>query len=99
VAERAEIHEHRMDHGVMRMRQVTGGVEVVASKKIVFEPGGLHVMLIGLKHPLKEGESFPLTLRFQKAGVEQVTVAVQKPGAMGPRDGRSEAHDTHTPGS
>src|SRR5215469_11534765 len=44
----------------------------------------LHTMAMGLNAPLREGQSFPLTLTFEKAGVRGVTVAVEKPGAAGP---------------
>jgi periplasmic copper chaperone A len=48
----------------------------------VMKPGSMHVMLIGLKHPLARGDSFPLTLRFEKAGEQTVSVHVEKIGAM-----------------
>ena len=41
-------------------------------------------MLTGLNGPLREGQSFPLTLTFEKAGTREVTVAIEKPGASGP---------------
>ena len=56
-------------------------VDVPAGGKTALEPGGLHVMLIGLKAPLKEGDKFPLTLTFAKAGKVDVEVIVEKPGA------------------
>jgi copper(I)-binding protein len=43
----------------------------------------MHIMLLGLTHPLLAGQSFPLTLHFEKAGMREVTVAVAKVGAMG----------------
>ena len=49
----------------------------------MLEPGKMHLMLIGLKAPLKVGESFPVTLTFEKAGAINVTVSVEKPGATG----------------
>jgi copper(I)-binding protein len=59
-------------------------IEVTPGAPIVLQPGGLHVMLIGLKAPLKEGERFPLTLTFERAGTIEVEVVVEKLGAMGP---------------
>jgi periplasmic copper chaperone A len=44
----------------------------------VFQPGGLHVMLLDLKAPLKEGEHFPVTLTFEKAGQVTISVAVRR---------------------
>jgi copper(I)-binding protein len=79
-AEKTELHSMTMEGNVMRMRQVEG-VDVPAGGKAALEPGGLHVMLIGLKAPLKEGDKFPLTLTFAKAGKVDVEVIVEKPGA------------------
>jgi len=86
VAARAELHAHENDHGVMRMHPVDG-VAVQPGAPTVLKPGGVHVMLLQLKHPLKQGETFPLTLRFEKAGDREVAVQVEKPGAAGPRHG------------
>jgi urease accessory protein len=90
-AERAELHAHLHDGGVMRMRKVEA-VEVHAGEPTVLAPGGLHVMLTGLAKPLKEGDRFPLTLSFEKAGEKTVQVAVLKVGAAGPAHG---VHGTH----
>ncbi len=81
VAKRVELHQHLMNDGVMQMRQVKE-VQVAPGDPTVMEPGGLHVMLIGLKAPLKEGAHFPLTLTFKEAGEITVTVAVGSVGAM-----------------
>ncbi|RXZ44436.1 copper chaperone PCu(A)C [Crenobacter cavernae] len=75
-AARAEIHEHVHDKGVMRMRQVSGGVKIAPGGTVRFEPGGYHLMLNKLSSPLKAGERFPLTLEFAKAGKVKVEVAV-----------------------
>ena len=58
-------------------------IDVKPKGQTMLKPGGLHVMLIGLKQPLKQGESFPLTLTFEKAGELDVSVVVEKAGAMG----------------
>ena len=65
------------------MRRIDG-VDVDPGATAVFAPGGLHIMLIKLKAPLKEGESFPLTLTFEKAGSMEVEAMVAGAGAMGP---------------
>lgn len=75
VADRAELHLHEMEGGVMKMRHVQV-VEVPAKGTVSFEPGRLHVMLIGLKKALVAGESFPLTLEFDTAGTIDVTVEI-----------------------
>jgi hypothetical protein len=82
-AQKAEIHEMSMDGNVMKMRLVDG-VDLPAGQAVTLKPGGYHIMLSGLAKPLKEGDSFPLTLNFAKAGARQVTVSVAKVGAMGP---------------
>ena len=74
VAERVEIHAHSMADGVMRMRPVDA-VEVPSGTSVEFAPGGLHIMLIGLKGKLDAGGQFPLTLVFRDAG--EVTLQVQ----------------------
>ncbi len=75
IAQSVELHTMRMDGDVMRMRQLDS-VDVPAKQSVEFKPGGMHVMLIGLKTPLKVGNSFPMTLRFEKAGSVSVNVRV-----------------------
>jgi hypothetical protein len=80
VASKAELHESYDDAGVMKMRAV-GPLSVAPGKPIVLQPGGYHIMLIDLVHALKQGDSFPITLRFAKAGAVTVTAMVAKAGA------------------
>jgi len=68
---------------VMEMRPITS-FDIPAGQPVTLKPGGEHIMLMGLNGPLREGQSFPLTLTFEKAGAREVTVAVKKPGAAGP---------------
>ena len=88
VAGRVELHTHEMDGGLMKMRHIDS-VEVPARGAVTFKPGGLHVMLIGLKTPLVAGERFPLTLEFENAGAIDVMVEVtnQEPAAHGDHGG------------
>jgi periplasmic copper chaperone A len=87
VAAKAELHTHIETNGVMQMREVDGGLALPAGQVVELKPGGpLHVMLIELNQKLKAGDSFPLTLTFEKAGVRDVTVKVERLGAMGPTD-------------
>ena len=68
---------------VMEMRQVDA-IELPAGKKVELKPGGLHVMFIGLKAPLKVGDKVPVTLKFEKAGELKVDFAVtNKPAEAG----------------
>ncbi|MDM8348143.1 copper chaperone PCu(A)C [Pseudomonas sp. sp1636] len=75
-AGKAEIHEHVHAAGLMKMQQVQS-VAVPAAGEVRFEPMGYHVMLFNLKQQAKDGERFPLTLIFEKAGAVEVDVAVQ----------------------
>ena len=86
VARQAEPHRMVTEDGRMTMRPA-GVVEVASGGRVVFEPGGLHLMLMGLAEPLREGESFPLTLRFEDGAPVTVTVPVLAIGAKGPEDG------------
>lgn len=82
-AERVELHTHGMRDGVMRMRRIEA-VSVPGNKAAELKPGGDHVMLMGLKGPLKRGSTFPLTLSFERAGTITVPVAVRPITARGP---------------
>jgi hypothetical protein len=82
VADKLQIHEMKVENGVMQMRQLTGGLPIPAGGSVVLKPGSYHVMLIGLKKPLKAGETLPLTLTFEKAGNISLTVPIQAVGAM-----------------
>jgi len=73
-----EIHEMKMDAGVMKMSAIDA-LAVPAGKTVELKPGGYHVMLMDLKQPLKEGETVPLTLTFEdKAGRKQ-TLEIKAP--------------------
>jgi copper(I)-binding protein len=83
VAKKAELHTMSMQGMVMKMRPISG-VDIPADQPVSLKPGGEHIMLMGLNQPLREGQSFPLTLDFEKAGPRAVTVTVEKAGAKGP---------------
>ncbi|MEC9345796.1 MAG: copper chaperone PCu(A)C [Pseudomonadota bacterium] len=80
IAGRLELHTHINDGGVMMMRPVDR-IEVPAHSTVSLEPGGMHIMLIGLKRKLEDGERVPLVLVFEKAGRVAVELAVEKMGA------------------
>jgi periplasmic copper chaperone A len=81
VAKKVELHTMEMAGMVMKMRPVAA-LDIPAGQPVALKPGGEHIMLIGLKQPLREGQSFPLTLNFEKAGAQNVSVTVEKAGAM-----------------
>ena len=82
ISDRVQLHTTVMEDGVMRMRHVEGGIEVPAGGMAELKPGGFHVMFMGLKQPLAEGDSFPVTLVFERAGTVTVDVTVGAAGAM-----------------
>jgi periplasmic copper chaperone A len=77
-ASRVEIHTMAVDaQGVMRMREVDG-IALAPKSAVKMRPGiGLHLMLLGVKEPLKPEARFPLTLRFEHAGAVEVQVVVE----------------------
>jgi len=79
VAESAEIHQTRIKDDVMRMVPVMGGLEIPAKGQVALNPGGYHIMLIGLKRDLKPGDRFTIVLRFEKSGDIAVEVEVKQP--------------------
>ncbi|MCS7011768.1 MAG: copper chaperone PCu(A)C [Anaerolineales bacterium] len=78
VAKAVELHETVMEGDQMKMKHLHQ-VPIPAGEKTHFQPGGLHVMLIGLQRDLKVGDTFELTLTFQQAGDQTITVTVQQP--------------------
>ena len=82
IAERVELHESFQSEGISRMRPVEA-IPIAAGATVTLEPGGLHMMLISLHLALKPGNSFPLTLRFEKAGTVETTVKVGNAAGMG----------------
>ena len=82
VSASVEIHSMSMEGDVMRMRQVDA-IALPAGKTVELKPGGLHIMFVGLKAPLKAGDKFPMTLKFEKAGEVEVIVNVEAPKPTG----------------
>lgn len=93
ISRRVELHTHKMDGNIMRMRQVEN-VPLPAGSTVMLKPGGHHVMFMGLTRELVEGQSFPLTLIFEKAGQMEVSVKIGKMGASGPMGGM-KGHGGH----
>jgi len=81
IADHVELHEMRRDGDVMRMREVEA-IELPPGRTVTLEPGGLHLMLVGLKAPLAVGQRFELTLTFRRAGRVQVDAFVDPVAEM-----------------
>ncbi|KUM28660.1 hypothetical protein AU467_10875 [Mesorhizobium loti] len=90
ISDKAELHEMGVKDGVMTMRPVTGGLEIPAGGKVELKPGAYHLMFFGLKRQPKQGEKFPATLTFEKAGSVTVEFAVEGMGEMGGMDDHAE---------
>lgn len=75
IAKRVSLHTHTISDGVLRMRPIEA-IHVAPGTSTVLAPGGLHIMLMGLKEPLTTGKHFPLTLTFENAGTIEVEIAV-----------------------
>ena len=82
VAGRVELHRIIHDGDRARMGKIEK-IRLPKGKSVELKPGGLHIMLMGLKRQLKEGETFPLSLYFAEAGKVDVTVRIMGAGAVG----------------
>lgn len=78
VAKDVQIHDMHKDHGVMKMREQKN-LKIGEGEKLVLAPGGMHVMLLGLKRQLKSGETISLTLRFEDQNKKQITKTLDVP--------------------
>jgi copper(I)-binding protein len=87
IAGKVEVHEMAMNNGVMTMRPLEKGLTIDPGKTVKLAPGGYHLMLFDLKSPLKQGDTLPITLEFEKAGKVKVSLDVQSLGAKGPGTG------------
>jgi hypothetical protein len=94
VASKVEVHEMTMDQGVMRMRPVTGALEIKPGETVELKPQSFHFMMTGLKQPIEQGKPFKATLVFEKAGPVEVEFSVEAVGAMAPA-GTHDMHDMH----
>ena len=102
VAGLGEVHEMKMEGGVMKMAEVKGGLELPAGKAVELKPGGYHIMLLDLKQALKADTKVPVTLTFTNAKGEaskvelQLPVAMRAPGsAASPEMGGHSGHGGH----
>jgi copper(I)-binding protein len=79
-----QIHTMTMDNGVMQMRPVEGGLEIKPGETVTLKPGGFHMMLVNLKHPLEQGNTVKATLKFDTAGTVDVEYPIAAIGAAAP---------------
>jgi hypothetical protein len=79
ISAQVEIHQSRMDSSGTMTMEHQPHVSIPAGGTVAFEPGGLHVMLIGIQKELKAGDQIPLQLTFENAGEISVMVAIREP--------------------
>lgn len=98
--ETVQIHDSVVEDGTAEMVEQTDGVPVPAGGSVTFEPGGLHVMLVGAEDPIAVGDEVTITLTFEEAGEVEITAPVQeRDGADGPTmDMGTESMDMGTEG-
>jgi periplasmic copper chaperone A len=83
-AAQCQIHTMSMEGGVMKMRPVEGGLEILPGATVTLKPAGLHMMFVDIKHPFEAGKTVEATLKFDKAGTIQVEFPVVAIGAAAP---------------
>lgn len=88
-AQSVEIHEMKMDDGIMRMRQLENGLEVPAGGTVELKPGANHLMLMGLDKAIVQGDDIKGTLTFKNAGDIDVEFRVEAIGAIKSEDKKS----------
>jgi copper(I)-binding protein len=86
-AAKVQVHEMKMDGNIMRMRALEHGLDIPAGGTVKLAPGGFHLMMMGLKRPLKKGTEVPVTLVFEKAGSIDIELDVEGMGATHPSHG------------
>lgn len=84
VAKRVMIHNLEASDGIARMKHLEE-LEIPAGQPVTLAPGGMHLMLMGLRGKLVEGTTFPMTLGFEKAGEITVDVSVFGIATLEPR--------------
>jgi copper(I)-binding protein len=78
--------------GIMTMRPLEQGIALPAGAKVVFKPGGYHIMFMNLKQQLNQGDSMKGTLTFEKAGSVDVEFKVDSIAAKGASEGEHKGH-------
>ena len=76
-----QVHEMKMEGDVMKMAELKDGLEIPAGAKVELKPGGFHIMFMGLKDQVKEGDVVKVTLKFEKAGEVVIDMPAQAPDA------------------
>lgn len=95
--EEVQVHEMVMDGDLMRMQRLEDGIEIAPGETVVLKPGGYHLMMIGLGHPIAAGEDVPVTLTFKKAGSVEIVLFATEAGGSDPYSmGMGGSHEPDT---
>ena len=92
---KVEAHEMSMTNGVMRMRPLANGLEIKPGESVELKPNSYHLMLVGLKRPLQQGQTIKGTLTFEKAGSGEVEFSILPVGSPGPAAGGQDNKNMH----
>ena len=76
VSAKSTLHSSSSEGGIARMRPIDGGLKIAPHATVMFKPGGNHIMLTGLKQPLKAGQTVDLMLRFERSPAQAVALRV-----------------------
>jgi len=94
---RTELHDMKMDKGVMKMFELHQGVTVPAGQQLIFRPGGRHIMFMELDRQLRDGERYRLALVFDDCGtIEQLFAVTRMPGRGHNHSDDDETNDDET---
>jgi periplasmic copper chaperone A len=88
-----EIHEMKMENGIMKMRPLPNGIEIKPGQTVELKPGSYHLMFVDLKQPFQKGERVKGAIEFEKAGKMEVEYAVEAAGTTMP--GGHDSHQGH----
>jgi periplasmic copper chaperone A len=89
----AELHQMTMDNGVMKMREVAGGIQIKPGETVTLRPNEYHIMFKGLKEPLVKGQTIVGSLTFERAGSINVEFLVAPVGSLSPQGQSQMQHD------
>ncbi|MEL7048701.1 MAG: copper chaperone PCu(A)C [Pseudomonadota bacterium] len=96
LAKKLEMHTTEVTDGIARMREISGGLEIAPGATVTFQPGGKHLMFMGLSAALEDGKKIDGTLEFEKAGTVTVKFAVEPLSA---KSGKAVDHSAHGHGA
>ena len=92
-ADKAELHTVLNQDGVMQMRQLEQGISLPAGASVVLQPGGMHIMLLGVNAPLTDGDEVSLELEWADGEHQSVMLPVKDIRSPAAHHGHEEHHD------